>query len=206
MTKIKICGITNKKDALAAAGFGVDMLGFVFYPKSDRFVDVHIARDIANELPPYLGKVGVFVNEKADKVRQIAEDSFLDMLQFHGDETPEYCENFRNDYKVIKAIRPKSAEDVTRANLFNVDFILFDTFAADIKGGTGKVFDWKLLKDAEVLKPVILSGGLTPVNIGRAIKEIAPYGVDVSSGVESSPGKKNSKLMKKFIEEVRKLG
>ena len=205
MTKIKICGITNKIDAVNAVGLGVDMLGFVFFKKSKRYVDPMVVEDIANELPPYIAKVGVFVDETKEKVIEIAQNAALDVLQFHGAETPEYCNYFKDKYKVIKAFRIKDKKNLKNVNDYDTDFYLFDTYKEILAGGTGESFDWKILKDFEVLKPVILSGGLNPENISMAIKEVAPYGVDVSTGVEISPGKKDLKLMKSFVEKVRKL-
>jgi len=205
MTKIKICGITNKIDALAAAELGVDMLGFVFYAKSKRYVEPKVAEDIINEMPPSIRKVGVFVDEGRDTVLKIAQDTLLDTLQFHGDEAPEYCASFKGKYKVIKAFRLKDKNDLKKINDYDADFFLFDTYKSDSIGGTGETFDWKILKDFEILKPVILSGGLNPKNIGLAIKEVAPFGVDVATGVEESPGKKSLELMKKFVENVRKI-
>ena len=205
MTKIKICGITNKIDALAATELGVDMLGFVFYKKSKRYVIPAMAEDIINELPPFIGRVGIFVDEKREDVIKIAEDASLDMLQFHGSESPEYCSYFRGLYKVIKAFRVKERGDLKTVNDYDTDYYLFDTYVDGRAGGTGKKFDWNILKDFEILKPVILSGGLDPDNVGRAIKELAPYGVDVSSGVESAPGKKDARLLKKFVANVRKV-
>jgi len=204
MTKIKICGITNKVDALNAAKLGVDMLGFVFYRKSKRYIEPAVAEDIINELPPHIGRVGVFVDEKSDYILEIAQDAGLDMLQFHGAETPEHCKIFRDTYKVIKAFRLKEKKDLKKVNDYDVDFYLFDTYKIDSVGGTGATFDWKILKDFEVLKPAILSGGLNPENVGRAIKEFLPYAVDVSTGVEASPGKKDGLLMKAFVENARK--
>lgn len=205
MTKIKICGVTNKIDAVNAAGLRVDMLGFVFYKKSKRYVEPKTAEDIINELPPGIMKVGVFVDEEKEKVLKIAEDVLLDSLQFHGSEAPEYCAYFKDKYKVIKAFRIKDKEDLADINDYDVDYYLLDTYKPDTPGGTGKTFDWKILKDFEFLRPVILSGGLTPDNVGRAIREVVPFGVDVSSGVEAEPGKKDLNLMKKFVENVRKL-
>ncbi|MFA6320887.1 MAG: phosphoribosylanthranilate isomerase [Candidatus Omnitrophota bacterium] len=205
MTKIKICGITNKVDALAAAELGVDMLGFVFYNKSTRYVGSPEVEDIINELPAKVAKVGVFVNESRENVIRIAEDTLLDTLQFHGDETPEYCSYFKPKYKVIKAFRLKTKADLKKVNDYDVDYYLFDTYQSDCIGGTGKRFDWTMLKDFELLKPVILSGGLDPDNVRYAIKEVAPFAVDVSSGVESAPGKKDAKKLKKFVENVRKV-
>jgi len=204
MTRIKICGMTNKIDALAAAALGVDMLGFIFYAKSKRYVDPRVAEDIINELPESIAKVGVFVDEDKEKVLDIARDAQLDVLQFHGAETPEYCSSFRPDYKVIKAFRLRNWKDLAAVNDYDVDYYLLDTHKEDAPGGTGQTFDWKMCKDFEFLKPVILSGGLAPANVGRAMAEVVPYGVDVATGVERSPGKKDPERMKKFVEEVRK--
>ncbi len=204
MTKIKICGITNKVDAINAANLGVDMLGFVFYRKSKRYIDPMTAEDIVNELPPGILKTGVFVDEDSEKVLEIAQDASLDILQFHGDETPDYCRKFKEGFKVVKAFRLKDKNDLKIINDYDVDFYLLDTYKRDSIGGTGETFDWKVLKDFEILKPFILSGGLTPANVAKAIRELAPYGVDVSTGVEASPGKKDLNLMKKFVENVRK--
>lgn len=205
MTLIKICGITNKIDAVNASKLGVDMLGFVFYKKSKRYVDLKAAREIINELPESIAKVGVFVDEDKDKVREIAEASGVDTLQFHGDETPRYCAEFKGDYKVIKAFRIKDREDLKSINDYDTDFDLLDTYKCGSIGGTGETFDWKILKDFEFLRPVILSGGLNPDNVARAISEVVPYGVDVSTGVEESAGRKSLGLLKKFVEEVRKV-
>lgn len=201
---IKICGITNKVDAVSAASLGVDMLGFVLYKKSKRYVSARAVREIANELPPYLAKVGVFVDESREAVLSAAEEAGLDALQFHGGETPEYCAMFREDYKVIKAFRLRTRHDLAAVNGYDVDYYLLDTYKPDTIGGTGEVFDWKMLKDFEFLKPVILSGGLNPDNVSAAIREVVPYGVDVSSGVETSPGKKDDAAMKRFVDEVRR--
>lgn len=205
MVKIKICGITNKKDAIEAAKLGADMLGFVFYKKSKRYVEPKIVRDIVNELPPYIAKVGVFVDETAQKVSEIAQDCLLDTLQFHGDESPDYCASFKKSYKVIKAFRIKDKKDLKGINDYDVDFYLLDTYSGESKGGTGKTFDWKMIEGFELLKSVILSGGLGPENVEGAIQSVVPYGVDVSSGVESSPGRKDTDLMKKFVDNVRRL-
>lgn len=204
MTKIKICGTTNKHDALLASKLGVDMLGFIFWPKSKRYVDPKVAEDIVNELPDKILKVGVFVNESPEKVLEIAQDVELDALQFHGEETPEYCSRFMDKYKVIKAVRVKDISSLEHVNEYNVDFILLDTYKDDAQGGTGATFDWSILENFEILRPVILSGGLNPDNVSVAIETAAPFGVDVASGVELSPGKKDEILLKKFISKVRK--
>lgn len=205
MTRIKICGITNKIDAVNAAELGVDMLGFVFYSKSKRYVSAAMAEDIINELPPRIGKVGVFVDETREFVIKVAEDAGLNVLQFHGDETPEYCAYFKGRFKVMKAFRLKDKSDLKVINDYDTDYYLLDTYNRDSIGGTGETFDWKMLKDFEILRPVILSGGLTPANVSSAIKETVPYAVDVSTGVEASPGKKDLALVKKFVENVRRL-
>ena len=205
MTLIKICGITNKIDAVNASNLGVDMIGFVFYKNSKRYVNPRTVIDIISELPDSLSKVGVFVDEDKDTVRAIAEEAGLDTLQFHGDETPLYCAGFKPDYKVIKAFRLKDREGLKVVNDYDVNFDLFDTYRSDAIGGTGETFDWKILKDFEFLRPEILSGGLNPDNVRQALLEVLPYGVDVSTGVEESYGKKSLKLMKKFVEEVRKV-
>lgn len=205
MIKIKICGITNKIDAIAAAGLMPDMIGFVFYKGSKRYVEPKIARDIANELPPYMAKVGVFVDEDEKKVFEIAQTCLLDMLQFHGDESAEYCERFKEPYKIIKAFRIKDRDSLKKVNDYNADFYMLDAYSPKEKGGTGESFDRKIVENFEFLKPVILSGGLTPDNVRGAIEKLSPYGVDVSSGVEASPGKKDPDLMKKFVENVRKI-
>ncbi|OGW76614.1 MAG: hypothetical protein A3I73_00460 [Omnitrophica bacterium RIFCSPLOWO2_02_FULL_45_16] len=212
MTKIKICGITNKQDAFNASNLGVDMLGFVFYKKSRRYVEPRVERDIVSGLPPSLIKVGVFVDEDKSKVLDIAEDCELDMLQFHGDEGPGYCDSFRSSYKIIKAFRIKDKSSLKGINDYDVDFYMLDTYSEESNGGTGKSFDWRIIEDFEFLKPVILSGGLAPENVAHAMQkfrsltfaESPPYGVDVSSGVEEAPGKKDLGLMRKFVENIRK--
>ncbi len=205
MTKIKICGITNKPDAIVAAALKPDMIGFVFYSGSKRYVEPKIVRDIANELPPFIAKVGVFVDLDKNKVLEIAEMCDLDMLQFHGDEAPDYCAGFKDSYKVIKAFKMKDKSSLKIINDYDVDFYMLDAYSEKLKGGTGESFNWKIIENFEFLKPVILSGGLTPDNVRDAIEELSPYGVDVSSGVEMSPGKKDTSLMKKFMENVRKI-
>jgi len=204
MTKIKICGITNKRDAIAAAELRPDMMGFVFYDGSKRYVEPKIVRDIANELPPFVAKVGVFVDMDKNKVLEIAEECALEMLQFHGDEDPDYCAGFKGSYKVIKAFRIKDRGSLKGINDYNADFYMLDAYSFKGKGGTGESFDRNIIESFEFLKPVILSGGLTPDNVRDAIERLSPYGVDVSSGVEISPGKKDIPLMKKFMENVRK--
>jgi phosphoribosylanthranilate isomerase len=204
MVKVKICGITNKIDGLNAADLGADMLGFVFYKKSKRYVEPKLAQDIINELPEAIEKVGIFVDEKKEDVLRIAEDSGLTALQFHGDETPGYCDSFKGSYKVIKAFRIKDRSGLWKINDYDTDFYLLDAYSPRAKGGIGETFDWGIIRDFEMMKPLILSGGLNAGNVSKAISSVAPYGVDVSSGVEASPGKKDLGLMKNFIDKARK--
>lgn len=195
MLKIKICGITNLEDALLCAELGVDAIGFVFAP-SPRKIEPNKAREIIKRLPPFLTKVGVFVNENVNKVKEIVEFCGLDVLQFHGDETPQYCEVFTQ--KVIKAFRIKGAEDLNSIKKYNVSAFLFDSAVK------GQPFNWSLLRNFHCETPVILAGGLNPENLELALSVFHPYGVDVSSGVEAFPGKKDEKKLRKFIEVIRK--
>ena len=199
MIRIKICGITNQKDALKAASLGAWALGFVFYKKSPRFVGPFKAQKIIQALPPFITPVGVFVDQKEGAVKDIAHFCGIKTLQFHGDESASYCKRFKN-FKVIKAIRVDKEVRASALKAFNVDAFLFDTFKKDVQGGTGEVFDWGLIKSAKNIGlPIILSGGLCSQNVQEAIEAIRPYAVDVSSGVEQSPGMKNERLMKEFF-------
>lgn len=203
MTKIKICGITNLEDGLYAVDLGVDALGFVFYPQSERYLLPEAAKAIIDGLPPFINTVGVFVDEDERVVSEIAEYCGLDILQFHGGETPEYCELFRG--KKIKAFRVKDGFNVRRLSDFGVDAYLLDTYSPKGYGGTGEAFNWKIAKRAKGYGRIILAGGLSPENVEEAITEVEPYAVDVSSGVESSPGKKDPENMRLFVERARKV-
>lgn len=203
MVKVKICGITNFEDARTAVLAGCDMLGFVFYEKSPRYIRPDRAGDIISGLPGGVEKVALFVNEQKktviDILNQIKE---IDILQFHGDETPDYCSAFNK--RIIKAIRVKNKDSIKQMASYNVNFFLLDAFKKDIYGGTGENFEWKLAKDAKAYNvPIILSGGLNPENVKEAIELVEPYAVDVSSGVEISPGRKDPELIKRFIQEVK---
>lgn len=203
MTKIKICGITNKKDAEAAVHNGADALGFIFYKESPRCVTVEIASKISREMPPFVKKVGVFVNENSNIVNRIASTAGLDLLQFNGDEQPDYFKNLNRPY--IKAFRIKDRKSLDEIDKFDVPYVLLDSYGKNEYGGTGKSFDWNLIRNQIYKnKYVILSGGLNPENVGSAIEQINPYAVDVASGVEGSPGKKDHVKMKNFIEAVRR--
>lgn len=200
--KIKICGITNRDDALAAVEAGADALGFVFYEKSPRFVKVAAAANICAALPPFVAKVGVFVNELEYEIEKALVECGLDTLQFHGDEPPGFCQKF--PAKTIKAFRMKDATVLSAMEEYDVDAWLLDGFVAHARGGAGATFNWKWALDAKKHgKPIILSGGLTPDNVAEAVAKVQPFAVDVSSGVEASAGKKDHEKLRKFIAVVQ---
>ncbi|MFQ6066817.1 MAG: phosphoribosylanthranilate isomerase [bacterium] len=204
MTRIKICGITNKDDALRAADLKVDALGFVF-AESPRRVRPEVVCEIVKLLPPFISTVGVFVNEDQEKVKEIAELCSLTALQFHGEESPTYCRAFRQ--KIIKSFRVKDESVPEKAVSYKVDAYLLDTYLPGRPGGTGKTFNWEIAgKVKSIGVPLILSGGLNPDNVVRAISEVRPYAVDVSSGVESREGKKDYGKLAKLVKMVRKAG
>ena len=199
--KVKICGMTNLKDVKVAVDGGVDAVGFIFYKKSPRSVIMQAVREIVLELPPFVDSVGVFVNETAEQINKIADHCKLDRVQLHGDESPAFCKKIRR--RVIKAIRVKDIQSLKKLSDYPVSSFLLDTFSEDQYGGTGKVFDWNLAYPAKKYGPIILAGGLTPINVHQAIQRIQPYGVDVCSGVESQPGIKDHKKMKAFLKNVK---
>jgi phosphoribosylanthranilate isomerase len=203
--KVKICGITNFEDARASIDAGCDALGFVFYKKSPRYITPDKAKDIIKELPENVIKVGVFVNAKERTIRRIAKLCHLDILQFHGSESPEFCARFRG-HKIIKAFRIKDSINLKNILGYSTFAYLFDTFVKFKMGGTGKNFDWKLLANlADIKQPIFLSGGLTINNVKEAIKVARPNWVDVSSSVEIKAGKKCFKKVKDFIETAKKV-
>ncbi len=202
-TKVKICGITRLADALAAVEAGADALGFMFYEGSKRNIAPAAAVQIIRALPPFIAKVGVFVNAPADVVRAVVVECGIDTLQFHGEETPEFCRQFA-PLKVVKAFRIQSAESLKPLPDYAVDAWLLDSYVAGQRGGTGERFNWDLACEAKELgRPVILAGGLTPENVADAVHQVWPFGVDVSSGVESAPGLKDADLVRSFIKNVR---
>ncbi len=201
MTAIKICGITNREDALFAANLGVDALGFIFAP-SPRQVTPKQARAIIDSLPPLINKVGVFLNHPREIVAQITLQCGLDTIQFHGEESPQDCQHF--GVKVIKAFRIKDQDSLKDLSLYQVSAFLLDTYLPGQPGGTGKTFNWELAQAAKKYGPIILAGGLSPENIREAIKRVRPYGVDVSSGVEQEPGKKDWQKLAKLVEIIRR--
>lgn len=202
VVRSKICGITRVDDALTAAKAGADAIGLVFYAKSPRAVDVRQARQIVAALPPFVTTVGLFVNASRCEINEILDAVPLDMLQFHGDETPAQCEGFHRPW--FKALRVGNGEDIESqvARYANASGILLDTFVAGVPGGTGERFDWSLIP-AALAKPLILAGGLTAENVQQAIAQVRPYAVDVSGGVEASKGVKDASKVMAFVGRVR---
>ena len=190
MTQIKICGITNKEDAFCAADCGAAALGIIIYPASPRYTCPENVRQIISALPAKLATVGVFVNEKPEDVRKIVEYCALDMIQLHGDESSEYCRQFPTSM-MIKAVELKNNDDIDRALTYPVAALLIDTRDAGLYGGTGKKSNWGLAGDLRGKKPLILSGGLNTENVAEALKTVTPDALDINSGVEASPGKKD---------------
>jgi len=199
--KVKICGMTQLKDALFAVEQGVDAVGFIFYKKSPRAVTMKTVREIITKLPPLVDTVGVFVNESAERLNKIADYCGLDLVQLHGEESPALCRKIHR--RVIKAFRVKDLQSIKQLEKFPVSGFLLDTFSDDLHGGTGKTFDWNLALPAKKMGPVILAGGLTPRNILQAVRQVRPYGVDVCSGVEKSPGIKDLEKVRAFLKNIR---
>lgn len=202
-TRVKICGITRPEDALSAAQLGADAIGLVFYEPSPRHVLPEQARTIAKTLPPFVTRVGLFVDAPAEQVREVLQTVRLDLLQFHGDESPEYCAGF--DMPYLKAIRmSKGVSLETEARQFaDAVGLLVDSYSDSRAGGTGETFEWGRIPSG-LDKPLVLAGGLTPANVVEAIRTVRPYAVDVSSGVEQEKGIKDAAKMAAFIAEVNK--
>jgi phosphoribosylanthranilate isomerase len=203
MVRIKICGITNLEDALLAASLGAHALGFIFYPPSPRSVAPEAAREIISQLPPLVLTVGVFVDEEAAKVREMAAAVGLDWLQLHGQESPEYCRSLGR--RVIKAFRIQDEASLAHLAAYRgaAQAFLLDAYRPGRMGGTGETFDWRVAREAQKYGPIILAGGLTPENVNQAIKMAAPQAVDVSSGAETAPGKKDPAKLRAFFAAVR---
>jgi phosphoribosylanthranilate isomerase len=193
--------MTQLKDALFAVEQGVDAVGFIFYKKSPRAVTMKTVREIITKLPPLVDTVGVFVNESAERLNKIADYCGLDLVQLHGEESPAFCRKIHR--RVIKAFRVKDLQSIKQLEKFPVSGFLLDTFSDDLHGGTGKNFDWNLALPAKKMGPVILAGGLTPRNILQAVRQVRPYGVDVCSGVEKSPGIKDLEKVRAFLKNIR---
>jgi phosphoribosylanthranilate isomerase len=200
--KVKICGITSVADALAAVEAGADMLSFVFYEQSPRHVKLSAAAEIAKQVPPFVMKVGVFVNAAAADVSKAIAACGLNLLQFHGDETPEYCLQF--GVMSMKAFRIRDVDSLKELPKFPTDAWLLDAYSPEACGGTGEKFNWDLAIEAKKFgRPIFLAGGLTPENVAEAVRRVRPFAVDVSSGVESAPGKKDHSQVKAFIAAAR---
>jgi phosphoribosylanthranilate isomerase len=202
VTRVKICGITRVEDALAAAHSGADAIGLVFYECSPRCVSTEQARKLVEALPPFVSVVGLFVNAKPEFVHETLANVPLDLLQFHGDELPEYCAQF--NYPYLKAIRVKAGVDLLQcaSEFMTAKSLLLDAHVEGVHGGTGTAFDWTLIPK-KIPLPVILSGGLDAENIAEAIKQVRPCAVDVSSGVEADKGIKDAVKIAAFINEVK---
>lgn len=205
MTLVKICGITNLDDALAAVNAGADALGFNFFKLSPRYITPQHAREIIEQIPDSLLPVGVFVNEESEAVRNIAEEAGLKALQLHGDESPEYCRELAG-YYVIKALAVSASFDSQTPNRYEVEAIMLDTKHNTLRGGTGHVFDWSIAQRLALTIPKLyLAGGLSPENIENAIKTVRPFAVDACSALEDNPGKKNEERMRVFVNTVRRV-
>ena len=199
--RVKICGITNIEDALAAVDYGADALGFVFFPGSPRYVSPETAREIISLLPALVTTVGVFVDEEQQKIKEVMQFAGINVLQLHGSESPDFCSIW---HRVIRALRVKDFTDLKPLEAFrNVSAFLLDTFSPGQFGGTGQIFNWDIALEAKRFGNIILSGGLNPDNIEKAIKRVKPYAVDVSSGIEEKKGKKDLKKMRLFIERAK---
>jgi phosphoribosylanthranilate isomerase len=201
-TKVKICGLTSVADALAAAEAGADMIGLMFYAGSPRHITVTQAAEIARALPPFVLKVGVFVNPEESQVLEAIAACGLNLLQFHGDEPSEFCTQF--GLMSVKALRVQNADSLAALENYATDAFLLDAYSKSGLGGTGEKFNWDLAIEAQKFgKPIFLAGGLTPENVADAVKKVRPFAVDVSSGVESAPGKKDAAKVRAFIAAVR---
>ena len=203
IVKVKICGLTNYDDAVAAMDMGADLLGFNFYPKSPRYLPPEAAAAIIRKLPAFVDTAGVFVNASLDEIRRTIDLCCLNWVQLHGDETPEFCRSLNSvNVRTMKALRVKDASDIKNAEEFFTDAILLDAFDAQKYGGTGITFDWNIV--GHIGKRVFLAGGINPENAAEAVK-LGVYGIDVCSGIEAEPGKKDHEKMKKLFDNIRYL-
>ena len=203
IVKVKICGITNYEDAMAAVDMGADLLGFNFYSKSPRCITAYKAIEIINKLPGFVDIAGVFVNASFEQIQEVINQCQLNWVQLHGDEDPQFCQQFDSlNIKTMKALRVKDQKDIEKADSFFTDAILLDAYHPEKYGGTGESFDWSII--GNIHKRTFLAGGINPDNAAKAIQP-GIYGIDVCSGIESEPGKKDKKLMKKLFENIRHL-
>jgi len=206
MTMVKICGITSLEDAVMSVEFGADILGFNFFVKSPRYIAPKLAEGTITKLPTGVITVGVFVNESIDTVSGIAKETGIDLIQLHGDETPEYAEHLRKTtgLQVIKAFRVSEQFDASDVVKYEVDAILLDSYSAAERGGTGEKFDWNVAAQVRELIPKLyLAGGLNPQNVGEANRSVRPFALDACSGLESSKGIKDRRKVEAFIRNVR---
>ena len=198
--RVKICGITNIEDALAAVDMGADILGFNFYAPSPRYIEPEKAVAIIDKIPAFVNIAGIFVNAKIHEIRKLTNPGSLNWVQFHGDESPEFCDRFTAwSLRTIKAIRVQSKESIQQAEIFHTSALLFDAFNPKLYGGTGETFDWSLVKNCP--NRIFLAGGITPDNIQKALDQ-RTYGVDICSGIESEPGKKDHKKMAQLFKII----
>jgi phosphoribosylanthranilate isomerase len=201
--KVKICGITNYEDAVAAMDMGADLLGFNFYPKSPRFIVPQKAMDIISKLPGFMDTAGVFVNASIEQIHETNDVCSLDWVQLHGDEDPDFCRRLlSHNVRTMKAIRVKEQTDIQRADSFFTDAVLLDAFDPEKYGGTGLTFDWNII--GHIGKRVFLAGGINPDNAADAMK-LGVYGIDVCSGIEAEPGRKDHTKMRKLFENIGHL-
>jgi len=200
--RIKICGITRYEDAKVAESLGVDALGFIFYHKSPRYIAPEEAALIIRQLPPFVSRVGVFVDEEIDRVMAVARATGIDTIQLHGSESPRYCSKL--PLPVIKAFSIEPSTDLSLLEQYHVAALLLDTWSPGRRGGTGRKFDWSIARTACIkYDRVILAGGLNPTNLEEALESVQPYGIDISSGVEIKPGIKNPRKMRDAVQVVR---
>ena len=201
-TRVKICGITREQDALAAVESGADALGFVFYEPSPRHITVRRAAEIVGALPPFVSSVALFVNADPETIAEVVDVVGVDLLQFHGQECPEYCAQHRRPW--IRAVRVKPDTDLVaaRTEFAHGRGLLLDAYRPGVPGGTGETFDWDRIPP-QLAPGIVLAGGLNPDNVGDAVRRVRPYAVDVSGGVEAEKGIKDPVRIKAFIEEVR---
>lgn len=205
MTKVKICGLTNLDDALKAEDLGADFLGFIFFKNSPRHISPDSIRDIIENLHGSAQKVGLFCDQDVNFVRVQADNCRLDLIQLHGNESPDYTETLRKDIRIIKSFKIKKNFDFGILQRYEkADFYLFDTYKEGMPGGTGVSFDWGMLEGKSFNKPIFLAGGLRPNNVKKAIEAVRPFAVDVASGIEKSPGKKDHRLLEEFITAVKR--
>lgn len=202
MVRVKICGLTNVKDARVAARLGADALGFNFYKPSPRYIKPEMARAVIAALPPFVSAVGIFVNADIERVNKIARMCGLDAVQLSGEEPPREVDRVRGVQR-IKGIRVRDVQDIALCRRYRVDAYLLDAFVPGQHGGTGETFNWELAREAHEFGPIILAGGLTPDNVAQAVATVRPYAVDVASGVEAAPGIKDKELMDAFIRRAK---